>query len=534
MILPDNSIAQSISDNLAVNAANAVNGNIDDSAESLEDIAKALESINKATGSSFRPIRPLKQQDSNLPEFPVSCLPNVIRAYVLAEAAHSQTSPDMAAVIALGVLATCLQGKYAVESAPGYAEQLSLYIAVIASSGERKSSVLKDMAQCLDDYEREYNARLVPEITARARERDLLELKIDSLRKQLRRAYDYDMADELSSMTAELAALPVITPARYVTDDCTPEALIRLLAANGGVMSVISAEGGIFDILGGRYASKPNLDPWLKGHSGDTIRVDRISRPPEYIPRPALSAILTMQPSVMADILANRTMAGRGLIARFLYAVPTSTIGSRKFASSEIPADISAAYRNLVYRLMDIPRPDELTVITLSAEAVEVISEHFAANERYLVAEGQAIADWAAKYIGAVCRLAGLLLIADNGGASLVITGGIMRNAISIGTYFREHAAYAYTLMGDDLSMAKARYVWGCIQKAKISSIKRWELVKACRGALIKDKDDLQPALDVLQDYGYIRIMEPEATNRAGRKSDVIIEVNPRALASET
>ena len=37
---------------------------------------------------------------------------------------------------------------------------------------------------------------------------------------------------------------------------------------------------------------------------------------------PALSAILSIQPSVLDEIMSNTTMTGRGLIARFLYASP--------------------------------------------------------------------------------------------------------------------------------------------------------------------------------------------------------------------
>jgi hypothetical protein len=55
----------------------------------------------------------------------------------------------------------------------------------------------------------------------------------------------------------------------------------RLLAAivDGGRMAIISAEGGLFDILAGRYSNGvPALDVWLKGHAGDPLRIDRKGR----------------------------------------------------------------------------------------------------------------------------------------------------------------------------------------------------------------------------------------------------------------
>lgn len=39
----------------------------------------------------------------------------LLQLKINAVAKHSQTSPDMVAVISLGVLAVCLQGKYKVE-----------------------------------------------------------------------------------------------------------------------------------------------------------------------------------------------------------------------------------------------------------------------------------------------------------------------------------------------------------------------------------------------------------------------------------
>ena len=77
---------------------------------------------------------------------------------------------------------------------------------------------------------------------------------------------------------------------------------------------MISTEGGIFDIMAGRYSNKSNIDVWLKGHCGDAIYVDRMTREAECIMHPALSAILSIQPSVLDEIMSNTTMTGRGLI----------------------------------------------------------------------------------------------------------------------------------------------------------------------------------------------------------------------------
>ena len=140
------------------------------------------------------------------------------------------------------------------------------------------------------------------------------------------------------------------------------------------------------------YSNKTNIDVWLKEHCGDPIYVDRKSREAECIPHPALSAILTIQPSVLTEIMENTTMTGRGLTARFLYSSPPSRIGSHVFRAATIPEEAKEAYRRLVYRLMDIPVAEETQTLYLSEKAFEVIEAYFAEHEKYLLGEGQATA----------------------------------------------------------------------------------------------------------------------------------------------
>ena len=82
---------------------------------------------NPENSVCFQPFTPLKADSSTLPLFPVNLLPPVLRNMVEAVAAHTQTVPDMAAAIGLGVLAVCLRGKVRVEGNYGHYEQLSLY-----------------------------------------------------------------------------------------------------------------------------------------------------------------------------------------------------------------------------------------------------------------------------------------------------------------------------------------------------------------------------------------------------------------------
>ena len=99
------------------------------------------------------------------------------------------------------------------------------------------------------------------------------------------------------------------------------------MAQNDGRMSVISSEGGIFDVIAGRYSGSVNLDLFLKAYTGDPYRVDRKGRQSEYIQRPTLTLLLTFQPSVLYALMQQDEFAGRGFLARFLYSLPQSNVG---------------------------------------------------------------------------------------------------------------------------------------------------------------------------------------------------------------
>ena len=158
-------------------------------------------------------------------------------------------------------------------------------------------------------------------------------------RRQLMTAYGAELVltDGSLGMTGaikkaeELATFKEVKPLKLFADDVTAEKLASVLAENNSRAAIVSPEGGIFDILKGLYTSTVNIDTILKGHSGDSIRVDRIGRPSETILHPALTMLLAVQPEVLNGMMSNSTFRGRGLTARFMYCMPKSIVGKRKY-----------------------------------------------------------------------------------------------------------------------------------------------------------------------------------------------------------
>ena len=72
-------------------------------------------------------------------------------------------------------------------------------------------------------------------------------------------------------IAAELVARPILVAPRFLFDDCTPEKLASLLAQHGGRMAILSPEGGIIELMAGRYSDSraSNLGVYLKAHAAD-------------------------------------------------------------------------------------------------------------------------------------------------------------------------------------------------------------------------------------------------------------------------
>jgi len=220
-------------------------------------------------------------------------------------------------------------------------------------------------------------------------------------------------------------------------------------------------------------------------------------------------------------------MAGRGLVARFLYSIPVSTIGHRSFVSPAVPSYVQSTYQNALRSLMCLPLDNHRQVLTLSDAASKKISDYFSEFEHYLVGDGKQIIDWASKSIGTILRISGLLHVVDHfRDGSLVIEQSTIERAIQIGSYFLAHATYAYSRIGPDINMQKANFVLTKIRLESVLGWKRQSLYRSCRGKFFKKIDDFLPIINILEDHNILVQVASERSG-VGRKSDYCLKINP-------
>lgn len=469
---------------------------------------------------------PIPFDEYDLPAFPVDALPEVIRRYVLAVAESTQTPVDMAAVEALGIVSLCCQGKYFIRGNADWAEPLNTYMVVIMEPAERKSSVLSMMIRPVEEYEKEENSRRNAEIVESRMIQDKLEKEKRSLVERASKGKATE--EEVRAKAAELAKFEPAKPLRLFVDDVTSEKLTSTLAENKGRAAVVSAEGGIFSIMSGLYNRNVNIDVFLKGHSGDTIRVDRVGRASESIIHPALTMVLAVQPEVLNGLMSNNTFRGRGLTARFLYSMPKSIVGRRSFSAEPIPDGVKSRYRDLIETILS--GNNEQEPISLDDEAAEVLEGLFDEVEGRLKGDLAEIPDWAGKFVGAVLRIGGILHVMKYPKDSMFdpVDRETMENAVSIGRYFLAHAKAAYSLMGADTVNKDAQHLLSFIKRERLAEFSRRDAMRLCRS--FKTADSLQPVLNRLCEYGYIAVKPQEPTSGIGRRPSEIYVTNPAVL----
>lgn len=135
------------------------------------------------------------------PQFPLEALPTSLQEYVRQISHALQVHPDMPSALSLAILAACVQGKTKISVTPEWQEELSLYTAVIAEPGERKSAVFSALTSPIYSYTENYNLTHAAEIAAYQNNVKRLEVRKNKL------ISDNAAEEEINEVQSELSLL---------------------------------------------------------------------------------------------------------------------------------------------------------------------------------------------------------------------------------------------------------------------------------------------------------------------------------------
>jgi hypothetical protein len=423
-------------------------------------------------------------------EFPIEHLPGLLADIANSVADVTQTPVDAAGLASLAMISTAAARKFyiPVTEGDGWKEQNNLYMVIAMPPGERKSAVFSLLAKPILAYEKE--------------------LQKERLQ-------------------------------RLVADDATPQALAELLEENNERIAILSTEPGLFDMLSFRQYGKPvNLDVHLKGFTWDRITIDRKRDEPIILEQPCLTMCLFAQPSALNGLPERLT--GRGLLGRFLYALPSSRRGDRDITLKSVPSELSAQYAELLNRLLKI-NPSEPIPITLSKETFDSFQKFRSEFEPKLKEGGELshdfLSSWTERLPGQLLRIAitfHIVLEAQQGDLheeeiNRTISRETMDHALGFSGYLIEHAKAAFGCIKSDANVEDAKYLLDVLERKRKLLYKRQELWSLVKGKF-HSAIPFDTALSVLETRGYIRSNIVKAQRgRAGS----IIECNPLVVQTD-
>lgn len=442
---------------------------------------------------------PLGEATGPVANFPVEALPEWMRTHVRAVADELQVSIDLPAALALVALSIVFAGRRRIHVRSTWREQLNLYLVVALPPGAGKSPAFRAMLTAIDQWEIETAEMLAAQADNVAQKRRIIE-------KSMKKAEDKGDITEAMRWLDELQHTPEVVIPRLMADDATPEALVELMSRHNGRMALTSTEGGLFELMSGRYSDKANLDVYLKAWSGDAIRVDRIGRGASVIANPTLTIGLTVQPDVIRALSDHPEFAGRGLTARFMFAVPLSKVGYRNLV--DIPTTNDSIARRYDQHLLGLLRQERNDTLPITTEIDDDACREFLGwrqgleERRRPEADLEHLAEWTTKLESSVVRVAGLLALADE---CLSVAVSTMRHAIAIGNYWLSHAKIVHDLWGTDPVIAQARRLLKWAAQREIAEFSVRELHQALRRSDYTTVDETRPPLNLLTERGWIR-----------------------------
>jgi hypothetical protein len=492
----------------------------------------------------------------DVPAFPVEALPEELAGFAREIAATVQVPVDMPASLSMSVAASAGARKFQVAIGETHEEPLNLYTADVLPPGERKSETFRHAVAPLEEIERELVRDRKPECQKAATRREIEEKRLAELKARAAKTDDEaerrnltGEAERLASSLPDVPAEPVV-----IVGDETAEHLGTVIAQQGGRVALMDADASLFEILAGRYSSGANFELYLRAHAGDTVRVGRHTREGETIERPALTIAVCVQPDVIRGLAATPGFRGRGLIGRFLFALPDPMVGRRLYTNRPLDRVKLATYSTTIKNIFRLPAAggNDYHRLLLTGEALEEWRTFANRLEAEQVDGGRlaGIRDWASKAAGAAARIAGIFHLVKyqtRAPQTIEIDAETVVAAASVVDYFAGHALAVYGLMDADDRIGLAKKILKWVERMAetqasfdptpggppvLEKTPDGTIVFSLRSLhrhhrSVGSPDDLLPGLAILEKRGYVRRLPEPEKRGMGRPKGTRFEVSP-------
>lgn len=381
-------------------------------------------------------------------------LPSRLAGFVRAVAEHLEVRPEAAAFMSIATLSAAAVGRYRIQGGGSWIQPLILWMTCGMLPGERKSELVRITSSPIRLAEQGLIAQHRQRVADAEESRETLEGAVKNIRKQLVKASGDERATleaELGEMTKKLDELPSKdTPfPRLLAEDLTEAALSQLLMDNNEALGILTAEGGLFSNIGGRWNDgAPSFDIYLKSYDEEYMAVDRITRGAVILNHPALAMGVAAQPKVIVDAARIPGAKERGFLGRWYYALPPSMLGYRKNHRTKLAQDHREWWGQALMQILKVPpRISPVPYLSLSPEADTLLQGLLDNMEPHLeetFGRYAYMSDWASKLAGKTLRLAGLFHLAQGYGNDRRVDEDTMAKAVGFSLWSIHHAERVY------------------------------------------------------------------------------------------
>ena len=470
---------------------------------------------------------------------PLDGLPGYLRRIVEGIERQSQAPREVVLAAALGTLAAATRGAWDVHVRPGWnAGPTVLWLAALASSGERKGAGTAPLVAPLMDAER----HLAAEVRRANRNREAERKRLEAALKAADAEGDPTGWQRLADALHESRPRPVPS---LVQSDATTEALGAWMSVQGGAVAIFGTEATAFQTVAGRYSDAGgNFGLLNHAYDGERFADLRVKREGIRVERPALAWCVAVQPEVMGKY-ADAQSEGSGFLARFALLVPESKRGAIDWHAEPCAPEVVEEWAGVVERLhaaaweryaaMVDDLPDDLgqpARIDLTPDAAALIVGY---GQRLDVEhlEGGLAADlggWTAKAPARIARLAAVLALAEDPTRRVVEVEHVAA-ALSLADALTTHAGAAFRIMRHAAERDPSTRLVALLRRKRVPVVTTRDIWQAVRdqSSWVTGAEDVRRALLTLVDLGYLRGPVVVTGPKGGRPSERW-EVHPTLL----
>ena len=332
----------------------------------------------------------------------------------------------------------------------GRREPLSLWHVTVGDSGERKSGADTWALQAHREVER-------ADADAYRQAMASHEVALSAHKAAARAAEKGKDADAIRVNLVKLGPSPEppLLPLLLV-QEATLEGLHKLYQSGRPSLGLFNDDAG--DFLDGHAMSRDNRTKSAAGFSklwdsGEFSRIRAGDGAAKFYGR-RLAMHVMVQPVIAERVLSDEVLTGQGFLPRCLVSWPASTVGTRDYCDTDLSRDPALArYWSRMRDLLTAPLPlregsrNELEprALLLAPDAKALWVNVHNAIEADMAGEFAGVRAWASKAASQVARIAGVLTLVEEPGATAIRAETVGRAARLAMYYLREAARVAGT-----------------------------------------------------------------------------------------